>query len=170
MVYVISWRRSRRVHQLVSLYLHHMEERALPGNLHSQIIVSPPFKTRHPSLSPPPFSIPPPSFGYKEAIIIVSYQRTVGSRELSRYSDWLPARRRKGRSSSLGRVKNALFFTTFRPGMWPTQPSIQRVPGALSPGVKRQRREAEQSPPPVPRSRIRGSIHPIPHTPSWRGI
>jgi hypothetical protein len=34
-----------------------------------------------------------------------------------------------------------------RPALEPTQPSIQLAPGALSPGIKRQRREADYSPP-----------------------
>jgi hypothetical protein len=40
-----------------------------------------------------------------------------------------------------------LFTTTFRPGLGPTQPPIQRVPGALTPAVK-QGHEAVHSPPP----------------------
>jgi hypothetical protein len=35
-----------------------------------------------------------------------------------------------------------LFSTTSRPALEPTQPPTQRVPGALSPGVKRPEREA----------------------------
>jgi hypothetical protein len=67
--------------------------------------------------------------------------------QLSRYSNWLRAGRRRGRSSSLGRVKNFHFSTSSRPALGPTQPLIQWVPGALSPGVKRQRRETDHSPP-----------------------
>jgi hypothetical protein len=48
-------------------------------------------------------------------------------------------------SSSSGRIKNFLFSTSFRPALGPTQPPIQWVWGALSPGVKRQRREADHS-------------------------
>jgi hypothetical protein len=43
-----------------------------------------------------------------------------------------------GRSSSPGRAKNFLFSKSYRPALGFTQPSIQWVPGALSPGVKRQ--------------------------------
>jgi hypothetical protein len=46
-----------------------------------------------------------------------------------------------------GRVKNFLFSKTFRPALEFTQPPNQRVPGAVSPGVKRQGREADHSPP-----------------------
>jgi hypothetical protein len=64
------------------------------------------------------------------------------------YSDWLRAGRARCRSSSPGRVKNVLFSTPSRPALGFTQPRIQWVPGALSPGVKRQGREADHSPPP----------------------
>jgi hypothetical protein len=40
-----------------------------------------------------------------------------------------------------------LFITTSRTALGPTQSAIQWVPGALSLGVKRQRREADHSPP-----------------------
>jgi hypothetical protein len=40
-----------------------------------------------------------------------------------------------------------LFATSSRPAMGSTQTPIQWVPGALSPGVKRPRREADHSPP-----------------------
>jgi hypothetical protein len=67
--------------------------------------------------------------------------------ELSRYCDWLRAGRPRGRSSSPGRVKNFLFFTSSRPALRSTKPPIHRVPEALSPGVKRLGREAHHSPP-----------------------
>jgi hypothetical protein len=53
----------------------------------------------------------------------------------------------RGRSSSPARVKNFLFSTLSRSALGFTQPPIQRVPGALSPGVKRPGREADHSPP-----------------------
>jgi hypothetical protein len=40
-----------------------------------------------------------------------------------------------------------LFGTTSRPTLGPTQPPIQWVPGALSPGIKRPDREADHSDP-----------------------
>jgi hypothetical protein len=54
----------------------------------------------------------------------------------SRYSDWLGTGRPRGRSSGPGRVKNVLFFKSSRPALGPTQPPIQWVPRAHSPGVK----------------------------------
>jgi hypothetical protein len=51
-----------------------------------------------------------------------------------------------GPSSSLGRGKNFLFSTSSRPALGPTHPPIQRVHGALSPGVKRLVREAYHTP------------------------
>jgi hypothetical protein len=44
-------------------------------------------------------------------------------------------------------VKNFLFFGASRPALGSTQPPIQWVPRALSPGVKRPGHEAEHSPP-----------------------
>jgi hypothetical protein len=46
---------------------------------------------------------------------------------------------------------------------------IQWVPGDLPPELKRPRRELTAHLQLVPRSRKRGSIHPLPHTSSWRG-
>jgi hypothetical protein len=65
----------------------------------------------------------------------------------SRYSDWLRAEQQRGRSSNPSRVKNFHFSISYRPALGPTQPPIQWVPGELSPGVKRQGREADHSPP-----------------------
>jgi hypothetical protein len=44
-------------------------------------------------------------------------------------------------------IRDFRFSTSSRPALRPTQPPIQWVPGALSPGLKRQGREAENSPP-----------------------
>jgi hypothetical protein len=62
-------------------------------------------------------------------------------------NDWLRAGRPRGRSLSPSRVKNFLFSTLSRPALGPTQPPIQRVPGALSLGIKQQGREGDCSPP-----------------------
>jgi hypothetical protein len=51
-------------------------------------------------------------------------------------------------SSIPGRGQGIFLFTTAsKPALGPTQPLIQYVPGALSPGVKRTEREADHSPP-----------------------
>jgi hypothetical protein len=52
----------------------------------------------------------------------------------SRYSDWLRKGRQWGRSLSPGRVKNVLFSIASRLALRPTQPPIQWVPEALTPG------------------------------------
>jgi hypothetical protein len=57
------------------------------------------------------------------------------------------AGRERGQSLSFGRVKNFLFSMSSRPTLGSTQPPIQWVSGALSPGVKRPVREADHSPP-----------------------
>jgi hypothetical protein len=57
------------------------------------------------------------------------------------------AGRPMGRSSSLVRVKNFFFYMLSRPALGSTQPPIHWVPWALSPGVKRQGRQADHSPP-----------------------
>jgi hypothetical protein len=49
----------------------------------------------------------------------------------------------------------------------PTKPRIQRVPGALSPGVKMQRRKADDSP--LCRTKNGGAVSPLPHTYSCSG-
>jgi hypothetical protein len=53
----------------------------------------------------------------------------------------------RGRSSSPGMVKNILFSTSSRPALGPTQPPIQWVLGAVSPGLKQLGREADHSSP-----------------------
>jgi len=44
----------------------------------------------------------------------------------------------------------ALFTTASRPALGPTQPSMQWVPAALTPGIKRPGREADHPPPSNP--------------------
>jgi hypothetical protein len=44
-------------------------------------------------------------------------------------------------------VGSRIFSTLSRPALGPTEPPIQWVPGAISPGVKQQGREADHSPP-----------------------
>jgi hypothetical protein len=56
-----------------------------------------------------------------------------------------------------------IFITTVsRPILGPTQPPVQWVPGALSFGVKRPVREADDSLHLVPRLRMRGAVSPLP--------
>jgi hypothetical protein len=62
-----------------------------------------------------------------------------------------------------------LFSTAPRPALGPVQSPIQWVPGALSPGVKRQGRETDHlrlSRADVTNGR---AIPELPHTSSWRG-
>jgi hypothetical protein len=62
--------------------------------------------------------------------------RTSHSRDSSRYSD--------GLGDGLGKI--FLFSAVPRPPLGPTQLPTQWVPRAVSPGIKRQRREADHSP------------------------
>jgi hypothetical protein len=54
---------------------------------------------------------------------------------------------RGGRSSSRSSIKNFPLSMSFRPVLVTTQPPIQSIPWAVSPGVKRSGREADHSPP-----------------------
>jgi hypothetical protein len=62
-----------------------------------------------------------------------------------------------------------LFFAASVPALGPTQPPIKWIPGALFPGVKRPRREADHSLPSSAEVKNGGTIPPLPHTSSWRG-
>jgi hypothetical protein len=64
----------------------------------------------------------------------------------SLYNDWLRAGLPRGPSSSPGVGKNFLFSKSSRLTLGYIQPPIQWVLVALSPGVKRPRREANHSP------------------------
>jgi hypothetical protein len=79
-----------------------------------------------------------------------------------RYSDWLLlAGRPRGRSSLPVRDKFFLLSTSSVPALGPTQRPIQWVPGAHSQLTTHQL---------MPRSRKRGSIHPLAHTSLWHSV
>jgi hypothetical protein len=68
-----------------------------------------------------------------------------------------------GRGSIPGRGKRLFFYcTASRPALRPTQPPIQFVPEALSPGVKGPGREADHSPPTSAEIKNGGAIPPLP--------
>jgi hypothetical protein len=73
-----------------------------------------------------------------------------------------------GRSSNPGGGKNVHFSMSSRPALGSTQPPIQWVPGALSPGESSRGVKLTTHLQLVPRSRKYESIHPLPHTPSRR--
>jgi hypothetical protein len=62
-----------------------------------------------------------------------------------------------------------LYRTVSRKALGPTQPPIQLVPRALSPGVKRPWREADHSPPPTVKVKNGGAKSPLSHTSLWDG-
>jgi hypothetical protein len=74
----------------------------------------------------------------------------------------------RGQSSSPSGVKIFLFSRSSSPLLRSTQPPIQWVPGALSPGVKRPGREVEHSPPSSAEIKRMWIYTSTPHTPSWR--
>jgi hypothetical protein len=60
-----------------------------------------------------------------------------------------------------------IFSTSSRPVLEPTQHVIQWIPVALPPGVKRQGREADYSPPTNAKVKNTWIKHPLSHTPLW---
>jgi hypothetical protein len=66
-------------------------------------------------------------------------------RQQCRYSDWLRAGRQRVRSSSPNVETIFSSSMSSRPVFEPTQPPMQRVLGALSPGVKLPGRDADHS-------------------------
>jgi hypothetical protein len=56
-----------------------------------------------------------------------------------------------------------------KPALGPTQTPIHWVQGAVSQGVKRQRREADHSPPSNAKVKNGGAIPSVPHISSWFG-
>jgi hypothetical protein len=90
----------------------------------------------------------------KSLIMMYLYSNNSSSNLLTseKFSSELPTHaavvgRPRGHCSSPGTVMNFHFFTSFRPALGSIQPAIQLVPRALSPEVKRQRSEANHSPP-----------------------
>jgi hypothetical protein len=73
----------------------------------------------------------------------------------------------EGRCSIPGRDKRP-FSTATRLALGTTQPPIKWILGALSRGVKRQGRKAHHSPPYSAEVKNGRTIHPLPHTSSWR--
>jgi hypothetical protein len=64
-------------------------------------------------------------------------------------------------------VESRVFPISSRPILGPTQPLIQRVPGAVCPGVKRERAHS-----PLSRSKVKNMwiCTPFPLAPSWCGL
>jgi hypothetical protein len=62
------------------------------------------------------------------------------------------------------------FSTASKPDLCSANSPIQLVLGALSPGVKRPEREADQSPHPELRLKIGGTIPQLPHTVYLHGV
>jgi hypothetical protein len=84
---------------------------------------------------------------------------------ISRYSDVLPSGR-LGFDSRQGARET--FFTASRPVLGSTQPRIEWVPRAFSPGMKRLGGLSHHSPPSSAVVENGRDIPPLPHTSSWR--
>jgi hypothetical protein len=69
--------------------------------------------------------------------------------------------------SSPSGAKNFKFSISSRLALGSHPTSYPMVSGALCPGVKRQGREADHSPPTSAEVKKSGYICPLPHTPSW---
>jgi hypothetical protein len=66
--------------------------------------------------------------------------------------------------------ESLLFSIASTSHLGPIQPHIQWVPAAVSPGVKRQGREADHSPISSAELKNGGAIPSLSHTSSWRGV
>jgi hypothetical protein len=64
--------------------------------------------------------------------------------------------------------KSLLYSTAFRLVLKSTQPPIQWILRALSPGVKRPGSETDHLPPSSVEIKNGGAVPTLPHTPSWR--
>jgi hypothetical protein len=87
-----------------------------------------------------------------------------GAGKRIQYSDWLRAGRLE--VSSPGKVKNFLFFVLSIMALGPDLLPIQRIPWALSQGVKWPKSKADHSPLTSAEVKKSGFIHPLPHAPS----
>jgi hypothetical protein len=59
------------------------------------------------------------------------------------------------------------YYTSSRPALELIQPHTSQVLEAFSPGIKRQGREDDHSPPSNAEVKSGGTIPPLPHTSSW---
>jgi hypothetical protein len=83
-------------------------------------------------------------------------------------SIYVATRLRAGRPR--GRVSIPSRGITSRLALGPTQPSIKWVARAAFPGIKRQGREADHSPPSSVEVKNGDALPPFPYTPSHRGV
>jgi hypothetical protein len=90
------------------------------------------------------------------------------SRWRSRYSDSLRTRRPRGRNLSPGSVNIFHVSISSRPALGLAQPPIQWVPEHVSPGIKRQKREGDHSPPTSAEVEKIWISTSTPHMSSWR--
>jgi hypothetical protein len=95
-------------------------------------------------------------------ILWTDYFDKIYSRIGSRYSTGLD-----GQGSIPGSAIFLLFFTASRPALGPTQPPVQWVLGAISPGVKRTGRETDHPPTSTAEFKNGGDVPPLPHMSSW---
>jgi hypothetical protein len=94
----------------------------------------------------------------------------VSSREISHSGVWQLGGYSAGRNDQGSNLDNARFLLlhTIQTGSGAHLACIQYVPENLSPGVKRQEREAAHSPSSSAEVKKDGAIPPLPFTSSWR--
>jgi hypothetical protein len=76
----------------------------------------------------------------------------------------------EGQNSIPDRGEIFLFSKISRLTLGPTQPPVQWTQEALFPGVKRQKREADHSPPSSSEIKYYGATPPLPHTSTWHSV
>jgi hypothetical protein len=114
----------------------------------------------------------PYSFKIHFNIILLSIRRTYKWSLLfmsSNQNMLFPCCERMAKEWGVQSSRNKRFFFSIvsRPVLGPTQPPVQWVLGALSPGVKQHGHEADHSLPSSAKIKNGGAMSPLAHTPSW---
>jgi hypothetical protein len=110
-------------------------------------------------------------FGLHPLVCKLKKKVYITSNKISRSQSkllWIPPKAGRTRFDSRQVREVFIFSTVCRPALGPTQPHIQRVLGALLPGVKRVGGDADHSPLASAEVINGGAIPQLLHTSSWR--